>query len=152
MEDRDILATDLVLCPRQKPVCIGPEGEFFQAPRIDDLGCAYATLEGLLTASPSPRLGQVYCLFDNEEVGSGTRQGALSSFLPDVLARTAEILGMSAQAQRQALAQQPAAQCRQRPCRPSQLYRKGRSGEPALPQRAVWSSSSTPVRNIPPLG
>ena len=104
VEDRDILATDLVLCPRQKPVCIGPEGEFFQAPRIDDLGCAYATLEGLLTASPSPRLGQVYCLFDNEEVGSGTRQGALSSFLPDVLARTAEILGMSAQAQRQALA------------------------------------------------
>ena len=104
MEDSDILATDLVLCPRQKPVCIGPEGEFFQAPRIDDLGCAYATLEGLLTASPSSRLGQVYCLFDNEEVGSGTRQGALSSFLPDVLARTAEILGMGAQAQRQALA------------------------------------------------
>lgn len=116
VEDSDILATDLVLCPRQKPVCIGPEGEFFQAPRIDDLGCAYATLEGLLTASPSSRLGQVYCLFDNEEVGSGTRQGALSSFLPDVLARTAEILGMSAQAQRQALASSLLLSADNRPC------------------------------------
>ena len=65
----DILATDLVLCPRQAPVRIGPEGEFFQAPRIDDLGCAYATLEGFLSAKGTERFGQLYCLFDNEEVG-----------------------------------------------------------------------------------
>ena len=100
----DILATDLVLCPRQAPVRIGPEGEFFQAPRIDDLGCAYATLEGFLSAKGTERFGQLYCLFDNEEVGSGTRQGAMSSFLPDVLTRIGEALGLSAQARRQALA------------------------------------------------
>lgn len=99
----DILATDLVLCPRQAPVRIGPEGEFFQAPRIDDLGCAYATLEGFLSAKGTERFGQLYCLFDNEEVGSGTRQGAMSSFLPDVLTRIGEALGLSAQARRQAL-------------------------------------------------
>ena len=99
-----ILSTDLVLAPRQKPVVLGPAGEFFQAPRIDDLACAYATLEGFLTAGPCPGVGQVYCLFDNEEVGSGTRQGALSSFLPDLLARAACCLGLDRQGERQALA------------------------------------------------
>ena len=79
VDEGDILATDLVLCPRQAPVRIGPEGEFFQAPRIDDLGCAYATLEGFLSAKGTERFGQLYCLFDNEEVGSGTRQGAIEA-------------------------------------------------------------------------
>ena len=100
----DILSADLTLCPRQQPVVLGPAGELFQAPRIDDLGCAYATLEGLLTAASQDQLGQVYCLFDNEEVGSGTRQGALSSFLPDVLSRIAHVLKLDDQQVRQALA------------------------------------------------
>ena len=104
VEAGDILSTDLMLCPRQRPVYLGPEGELFQAPRIDDLGCAYAALEGFLTAGGSRRFGQIYCLFDNEEVGSGTRQGALSTFLPDVLARIGEVLGLSAQDARRALA------------------------------------------------
>ena len=99
----DILSADLTLCPRQQPVVLGPAGELFQAPRIDDLGCAYATLEGLLTAAPQDNLGQIYCLFDNEEVGSGTRQGALSSFLPDVLSRIAHVLNLDDQQVRQAL-------------------------------------------------
>ena len=100
----DILSADLTLCPRQQPVVLGPAGEFFQAPRIDDLACAYATLEGFLTAPPQDHLGQAWCLFDNEEVGSGTRQGALSSLLPDVLARIAHCLGLDPQQVRQALA------------------------------------------------
>mgnify|MGYP001026312133 CR=1 FL=1 len=104
VEAGDILSTDLMLCPRQRPVYLGPEGELFQAPRIDDLGCAYATLEGFLSAKGTERFGQLYCLFDNEEVGSGTRQGALSTFLPDVLARIGEVLGLSAQDARRALA------------------------------------------------
>ncbi|MFQ7452309.1 MAG: M18 family aminopeptidase [Flavonifractor plautii] len=99
----DILATDLVLCPRQAPVRIGPEGEFFQAPALT----IWARLRhpgGFLSAKGTERFGQLYCLFDNEEVGSGTRQGAMSSFLPDVLTRIGEALGLSAQARRQALA------------------------------------------------
>lgn len=102
--EADVLSTDLVLCPRQRPVRIGPGGELFQAPRIDDLGCAYATLEGFLTAAPLAHGGQVYCLFDNEEVGSGTRQGALSGFLSDVLARTAAALGLDLDGRCRALA------------------------------------------------
>ena len=101
---QDILSADLTLCPRQQPVVLGPAGELFQAPRIDDLACAYATLEGFLSAPPQDKLGQLYCLFDNEEVGSGTRQGALSSFLPDVLARIAHGLALDPQQVRQALA------------------------------------------------
>lgn len=104
VEPSDILAADLTLCPRQKPVVLGPAGELFQAPRIDDLACAYATLEGFLAAEAQENLGQIYCLFDNEEVGSGTRQGALSSFLPDVLDRAALALGLDGQQTRQALA------------------------------------------------
>ena len=99
-----ILARDLVLCPRQKAVVLGSDGELFQSPRIDDLACAYATLEGFLEAKGQESLGQIYCLFDNEEVGSGTRQGAMSSFLPDVLTRIGEGLGLSAEARRRALA------------------------------------------------
>ena len=99
-----LLAWDLVLAPRQKPGLLGPEGELFQAPRIDDLACAWACLEGLCTAKGQEGAGQVYCLFDNEEVGSGTRQGALSTFLPDVLERIASCLGMDEQQRRMALA------------------------------------------------
>lgn len=104
VEKDALLAWDLVLCPRQKPVVLGAEGELFQAPRIDDLGCAWAGLEGLISAKGQEKAGQVYCLFDNEEVGSGTRQGALSTFLPDVLERIACCLSMDQQEKRMALA------------------------------------------------
>lgn len=104
VEKEDILAWDLVLCPRQAPVLLGAQGELFQAPRIDDLGCAWAALDGLCAAKGQEKLGQIYCLFDNEEVGSGTRQGALSTFLPDVLERIACCLDMDGQERRMALA------------------------------------------------
>lgn len=104
VEKQALLAWDLVLVPRQKPVLLGAEGELFQAPRIDDLGCAWAGLEGLLSARGQEKAGQLCCIFDNEEVGSGTRQGALSTFLPDVLERIACCLGMDGQERRMALA------------------------------------------------
>ena len=102
--ESDILGRDLFLCPRQKAVRIGAEGELFQSPRIDDLACAYATLEGFLSAGKSAKLGQIYCLFDNEEVGSGTRQGAKSTLLPDVLERAADALHLTGEQRRMALA------------------------------------------------
>ena len=95
VEPSAILARDLVLCPRQKAVRLGADGALFQSPRIDDLACAYATLEGFLGEAPQEHLGQMWCLFDSEEVGSGTRQGALGTFLPDTLARVGEALGMT---------------------------------------------------------
>lgn len=101
----DILDTDLTLCVRQAPVRLGPEGELIQAPRLDDLEGAWGTLAGFLDAPQAAEgVAAVWCLFDSEEVGSGTRQGACGSFLPDVLARCAASLGLDADAQRAALA------------------------------------------------
>lgn len=103
--EEDILDTDLTLCVRQKPVRLGPEGELIQAPRLDDLECVWGTLAGFLAAPrPAQGVAALWCLFDSEEVGSGSRQGACGSFLPDVMARAAAALGLNTDAQRAALA------------------------------------------------
>lgn len=87
----EILDMDLVLTVRQRATRIGVRDEFYMAPRIDDLACAYTTLIGFLEAQEhlSKEAVSLWCMFDNEEVGSGTRQGAMGSFLPEVLARIA---------------------------------------------------------------
>ena len=90
----DILGADLNLVPRQKAVCLGPAGELLAAPRIDDLECAWATLEGFLSAEGD---AAAWFLLDSEEVGSGTRQGALGSFTADVLRRAVLAQGGSEQ-------------------------------------------------------
>lgn len=90
--EEDILGTDLFLYVRQRGVIWGAESQFVSAPRLDDLQCAFGCLQGFLAATPGGSL-PVYCLFDNEEVGSGTRQGADSTFLQEVLERICESLG-----------------------------------------------------------
>lgn len=69
-------------------------GEYISAPRLDDLQCAFAALRGFLAAEDS-RSVPVYCLFDNEEVGSETKQGAASTFLPETLSRICDALGLA---------------------------------------------------------
>lgn len=91
----DILGVDLTLCPRQNAVLLGAEQELICSPRLDDLECAWGTLIGFLHASPAAHTANVWCMFDNEEVGSGTRQGAVSTFLPDVMARVESIYGQT---------------------------------------------------------
>lgn len=92
----EILDTDLVLAVRQKAVRLGTEREFYMSPRIDDLACVYTTLCGFLSErAPSDTTADVFCMFDNEEVGSGTRQGALSAFLPEVMYRMEMALHMT---------------------------------------------------------
>ena len=88
----DVLATDLFLYPRTPGAVWGADGEYLSSPRLDDLQCVFACAEGFLRAKAGP-CAPVLCVFDNEEVGSGTKQGAGSSFLQDVLARTAESRG-----------------------------------------------------------
>lgn len=83
---QDIYGSDLYLYNRMSPTMWGADKEFFSAPRIDNLECAYASLEGFLSGS-HPSCIQVYICFDNEEVGSGTKQGAGSTFLKDILER-----------------------------------------------------------------
>ena len=70
----------------------GADGEFFSCPRIDDLECAYTTLQAFLDAAPAGHVN-VFAMLDNEEVGSGTKQGADSTLLSDALARIAAALG-----------------------------------------------------------
>ena len=93
-EEADILAADLFLYSRTPGTVWGAKGEFFSCPRIDDLECAYTSLRAFLTARPRGHVN-VYALFDNEEVGSGTKQGAASTFLADVLFRIGAALGLS---------------------------------------------------------
>lgn len=86
--EEEILDMDIVLAVRQKASYLGVDKAFYIAPRIDDLAGAYATLSGFLEALPiSSEAANVWCMFDNEEVGSSTRQGAMSDFLPQVLSR-----------------------------------------------------------------
>jgi len=86
VEETDILSTELFLYPRTPGTFVGAEEEFVAAPRLDDLQCVFGCLRGFLTAEESGSIPML-CVFNNEEVGSGTRQGADSTFLTDVLER-----------------------------------------------------------------
>ena len=102
----DILDQDLQLVTRQLPTQVGPDREYFMAPRIDDLECAATTLLGFLDAAAEADSGiaPVWAMLDNEEVGSSSRMGAESSFLRDVLDRILDAVPHSAQASQRALA------------------------------------------------
>ncbi len=82
----DIYGMDLFLYNRMAPAVWGSEGEFFSCPQLDDLECAFASLRGFLAGNNEKNVN-VFACFDNEEVGSGTKQGAGSTFLFDVLWR-----------------------------------------------------------------
>lgn len=101
----DLVDSDLILTTRQQAVRVGPDGEYFLSPRIDDLECAAATLLGFLQADNfDGGCAPVWALLDNEEVGSGTRQGAMSTLLRDTLDRVYGAVPHSAQGQYRALA------------------------------------------------
>ena len=91
VDEKDILATDVSVYNPQD----GEEfGGLICAPRLDDLQCAFASLTAFLKAEKGAGL-PVCCLFDNEEVGSRTKQGAASTFLSDTLERICEAIGKS---------------------------------------------------------
>lgn len=94
VRQEDILGHDLFLYPREKGRILGENGEFVLSPRLDDLQCVYASARAFMESRPVKYIN-VCAVFDNEEVGSGTRQGANSTFLEDVLWRTAEAMGQS---------------------------------------------------------
>ena len=83
-----ILGSDLYLYIREKSTVWGCHEEFLSSGRLDDQQCAYAILKGFLKGSSARSINVAAC-FDNEEVGSGTKQGACSTFLYDVLHRIA---------------------------------------------------------------
>ena len=86
VNEDDILDFDLYLYDRQPGCFIGLNDEFFSVGRIDNLGMAYASIDALISSKSSDFV-QVAAIFDNEEVGSRTAQGAGSPFLQDILQR-----------------------------------------------------------------
>ncbi len=84
--DGEILAHDLFLYNRDRAKVWGAQEEFFSAQAIDDLECAWSTVKGFLTAGESRSI-PVVCVFDSEEVGSSSVQGAASTLLADTIAR-----------------------------------------------------------------
>lgn len=87
-----IYGKDLYLYNRAKGTIWGAKEEFISAPHLDDMQCAFATLKGFLKGYNNQSVN-VYACFDNEEVGSATKQGAGSTFLYDVLNRINTALG-----------------------------------------------------------
>lgn len=106
VEEERILASDLFLYNREKGRRMGAKQEFIGSPRLDDLQCAYGTLAGFLAAGeecPGGKYGAVYALFDNEEIGSGTKQGADSTFLSDAIGCICDALRLTEAERRELL-------------------------------------------------
>ncbi len=103
VREEEILGADLTLYPRTPGSVWGIKEEFLSSPRLDDLQCVYATLQGFLSSSDGESL-PLFCVFDSEEVGSATRQGAGSTFLRDTIDRIGEASGKSLSERCQAIA------------------------------------------------
>ncbi|MDF2594366.1 MAG: Aspartyl aminopeptidase [Clostridia bacterium] len=82
----DILDMDLFLYPFEKSTSVGFHDEFISAPRLDDLCMTYSALKAIINTS-SHRGISLFACFDNEEIGSRTKQGADSPFLAHTLER-----------------------------------------------------------------
>lgn len=100
----NVIAHDLFTYCRDKGSVWGANNEYISCPRLDDQQCAFSCLKGFLSAKETSGL-PVLCIFDNEEVGSGTKQGADSSFMEDTLSRLSSALGRSDVEYRRSLSQ-----------------------------------------------
>lgn len=103
VNEEDICGEDLYLYNRMSPSIWGAHEEFISSPQLDDLQCAFTSLQGFLKGSNDQSIN-VFACFDNEEVGSGTKQGAGSTFLYDILKRVNNALGKNDEEFYQALA------------------------------------------------
>ncbi len=92
--DSEILSSDLYLTVLDRGTLVGPNQEFVMAPQIDNLECSLALTLSLIESKNSKHVN-VCALFDNEEIGSSTRQGACGTLLLDVLKRIAISMGLT---------------------------------------------------------
>lgn len=86
VSQEDILDFDLYLYDITPACLVGVHNELISAGRLDDLSMVHAALEAMLAAETSEET-QVMAIFDNEETGSGTKQGAASPVLRNILKR-----------------------------------------------------------------
>lgn len=104
IEKEDILDHELFLYEYQKGILTGAKEEFISASRIDDLAMVYSGLRALTEAGDKGSPYKMLAVFDNEEVGSTSAQGAGSGFLMHVLNRICKNLGLTEDAYFQAIA------------------------------------------------
>jgi aspartyl aminopeptidase len=90
----DILDFDLFLYEYEKGSVIGLNNEFISSGRLDDLAMVHAGIKALTNSATGKSINITAC-FDNEEVGSSTKQGADSEFLASILERISLCLGKS---------------------------------------------------------
>lgn len=91
----DILGYDLFVYNRDRGFVWGENDEFISCPRLDDAQCAFAATKAFLSAEKNAHYITLNCIFDNEETGSLTRQGAAGTFLSDTVTRICENFGES---------------------------------------------------------
>ncbi len=103
VKKEDILSHDLFLYNRVKWTTWGANNEYISCSRLDDQECVYSSFDGFLKGKEKENV-PVHCVFDNEEVGSGTKQGAASTFLKATLVRINECLGRTTEQYYTALA------------------------------------------------
>ena len=80
----EVLDYDLFLYNKEEARIVGYNNEFISGPRLDNLECYYTSLEALIEGDNSENIN-VWAGFNNEEVGSGSNNGAGSTFLIDVI-------------------------------------------------------------------
>ena len=100
-----IISHDLYLSLLDRGSIGGLNNEFIFAPQIDNLLCSYISLRALTMANTPNSSVNVTVLFDNEEIGSKTRQGAASDLLSNALKRISYSLGLNEEKHMVALAQ-----------------------------------------------
>lgn len=106
VQRQDVLAWDLMAYDLQPSSRSGTDGEFIHAPRLDNLASSHAGLSALLAAGEqgASRATRLLVLYDHEEVGSRSAQGAAGSILEDTLRRIAVATGGGADAMERAIA------------------------------------------------
>ena len=103
VQPEQLLASDLFLYLRQPGSVWGAENEFISSPKLDDLQCAWACTKAICETE-NKHMIPLCAIFDNEEVGSTTKQGAGSTFMQEVIERICEELGAGAGEKRRMLA------------------------------------------------
>lgn len=101
--EEDILGNDLYLYNRMPGTFWGAKEEFISSAKLDDVQCAFSSMKGFIKGE-SKKAVTVHCVMDNEEVGSGTKQGAASTFLKDTLCRINRAMGRTEEEYLRALA------------------------------------------------
>ena len=94
IKKEDIIDFDLYLYATEKGCLLGANEEFMSSPKLDNLASVYTGIIGLVEAEENQDRINIFAAFDNEEIGSATKQGADSNYLLNTLERISLALGL----------------------------------------------------------